>query len=72
MIMNSFKWNTELDSISVDHQEDVISTVFFYWTKKWIFPYCKYGANIEQMPHLLIFAHICREANTTFASHLLS
>lgn len=28
--MNSFKWNTGLDNIPVDHQEDVLSTVIYF------------------------------------------
>lgn len=84
--MKSFKWNTELDSIPVDHQEDAISTVFFYWTKKMDFPilqiWSKHKANatfayicsyLPRSKHYicLTFAFMTMLVKATFSSHLL-
>ena len=32
----------------------------YHWTKKRIYLYSKFKANVSQMPHLLMFAQICR------------
>ena len=32
----------------------------YHWTKKRIYLYSKFKVNVSQMPHLLVFAQICR------------
>ena len=39
----------------------------YHWTKKRIFQYSKYTANLQQMPHLIPFTQICSQANVKFA-----